>query len=116
MNIFTRSISQISKGAVKAFQTFPAAIASALAFAIVTMIRIQLDWPQQEACNFLFNSLHWAFALGAVFSLAVITAAQSRSNQARAVLIANFLGIIAAGVTFLLLYMFGGRIPFWRVR
>ncbi|HWQ71939.1 MAG TPA: DUF4153 domain-containing protein [Desulfitobacteriaceae bacterium] len=111
MNIFIRSVLQILKGSGKAFQTSPAAIINALAFAIVAMIRIQLDWPQQEAYNFLFNCLHWAFALGAVFSLAVITAAQSRSNQARAVLIANFLGIIAAGVTFLLLYMFGGTNP-----
>ncbi len=108
MNAFTRSISQISKGAVKAFQTFPAAIASALAFAIVTMIRIQLDWPQQEACNFLFNSLHWAFALGAVFSLAAITAAQSRFNEARAFLIANLLGAAVVAATFLMLYLFGG--------
>jgi hypothetical protein len=108
MNAFTRSISQIFKGAVKAFQTFPAAIASALAFAIVTMIRIQLDWPQQEAYNFLFNSLHWAFALGAVLSLAAITAAQSRFNEARAFLIANLLGAAAVAATFLALYLYGG--------
>lgn len=111
MNLFTRSISQISKGAVKAFQDFPAAIANALGFAIVTMIRIQLDWPQQEAYNFLFNCLHWAFAMGAVFSLAVITAAQSRFNHARAFLIANLLGAVAAVVTFLVLYLFGGTDP-----
>jgi hypothetical protein len=111
MNVFVRSVTQIFKGSVKAFKTSPAAIINALAFAIVTMIRIQLDWPQQEAYNFLFNCLHWAFALGAVFSLAVITAAQSRTNRARAILIANFLGIIAAAVTFLLLYMFGGTNP-----
>lgn len=111
MNSFTRSISQISKGAVKAFQTFPAALACALAFAIVTMIRIQLDWPQQEAYNLLFNSLHWAFALGAVFSLAAITAAQSRYNEARTFLMANLLGAAVAVVTFLLLYLYGGTDP-----
>ncbi len=66
MNIFIRSVLQILKGSGKAFQTSPAAIINALAFAIVAMIRIQLDWPQQEAYNFLFNCLHWAFALGAV--------------------------------------------------
>ncbi|MDD2233523.1 MAG: DUF4153 domain-containing protein [Desulfitobacteriaceae bacterium] len=111
MNVFIRSVSQVFKGAVKAFKTSPTAIINALAFAIVTMIRIQLNWPQQEAYNFLFNCLHWAFAFGAVFSLAVITAAQSRSDKARAVLIANILGIIAAVITFLLLYMFGGKTP-----
>ncbi len=111
MNVFIRSISNISKGAVGAFQTFPAAIACALAFAIVTIIRIQMDWPQQEACNFLFNCLHWAFALGAIFSLAVITAAQSRCNRSKAFLIANLLGFVAAAATFLALYLFGGTDP-----
>lgn len=110
-SVFIRSVSQVFKGAVKAFKTSPAAIINALAFAVVTMIRIQLDWPQQEAYNFLFNCLHWAFALGAVFSLAVITAAQSRSDKARAVMIANFLGIISAVMVFLLLYMFGEKAP-----
>lgn len=105
---FLQSISQILKGAASAFQTFPAAIACALAFAVVTMIRIQLDWPMQEPYNFLFNCLHWAFALGAVFSLAAITAAQSRFGQGRAFLAANLLGIAAAGVTFLALYLTGG--------
>jgi len=111
MNVFTRAISKIFKDAAKAFQTFPAAIACALAFAIVTMIRIQMDWPQQEAYNFLFNSLHWAFALGAIFSLAVITAAQSRYNESKAFLLANLLGGCAAVVTFLALYWFGGTDP-----
>ncbi len=111
MSVFTRSIMQILKGAAKAFQTFPAVIACALAFAIVTMIRIQLDMPQQEAYNFLFNCLHWAFALGAVFSLAAITAAQSRINKAGAFLFTNLLGAAAAVLTFLVLYWFAGTDP-----
>jgi len=111
MNAITRSIRQILQGALKAFQTFPAAIACALAFAIVTMVRIQLEWPEQEAYNFLFNCLHWSFALGAVFSLTAITAAQSRYNQKRAFMIANLLGAAAALVTFLLLYFFGAADP-----
>lgn len=110
-NIFTRSISQILIGAAKAFQTFPAAIACALAFAIVTMIRIQLAWPQQEPYNFLFNCLHWSFALGAIFSLTAIIVAQSYYNQRKAFLTANLLGILAAVVTFLVLYLFCGTDP-----
>lgn len=111
MNVFTQSISRIFKGAAKAFQTFPTAIASALGFAIVTMIKIQLEWPQQEAYNFLFNCLHWSFALGAVFSLAVITAAQSRYNDAKAFRTANLVGAAAVVATFLALYLFGGTHP-----
>jgi len=111
MNTFTKSIRQAFQGAFKAFQTFPASIGCALAFAVVTAIRIQLDWPQQEPLNFLFNCLHWAFAVGAVFSLAAITIAQSRYNNDRAFLISNILGAGAAALTFLLMYNFGGTDP-----
>lgn len=107
MNCFTRSILQVFKRAVKAFTAFPAAIVCAFLFAVVTMIRIQLDWPEQEAYNFLFNCLHWAFAAGAVFSLAAITEAKSRFDRNSAVLIANLLGAAAVIVTFLSLYFFG---------
>jgi hypothetical protein len=108
MNAFKESILQVSKGALKAFQSYPASVASALAFSIVTMVRIQMDWPEQEAYNFLFNCLHWSFAIGAVFSLAAITAAHSRFNTKKAFLTANLLGAGAVAVTFLLLYFFGG--------
>jgi len=107
MNSFTRSISNIFEGAIKAFETYPAAILSAFAFSIVTMIRIQLDWPEQEPYNFLFNCLHWAFAFGAIFSMAAITIAQSRLNNKKSFVIANLLGAAAAAVAFLLLYLFG---------
>ncbi|MPM13505.1 hypothetical protein SDC9_59862 [bioreactor metagenome] len=113
MNTITRSVSTIFKGALKAFRTFPASIGCAIAFAVVTLVRIQLDWPQQEAYNLLLNSLHWSFALGAIFSLAVITAEQSRLNRASAFLLANLLGVAAAAVTFLALYYFGGTQPAW---
>ena len=85
MNSFAQSASNIFKGALKAFLTFPASIGSALAFSVVTMIRIQLDWPQQEPFNFLFNCLHWAFALGAIFSLALIVAERSRISRPKAI-------------------------------
>ncbi len=108
MNAFTRSIAQIFKGAMKAFQTFPVTIACALAFSIVTMVRIQIDWPQQEANNLLFNSLHWSFALGGLFGLAAITGVQTRINTRTSFLAANLLGAAAAVVTFLSLYLPGG--------
>lgn len=111
MNAFTRSISKVFEGAVGTFKTFPASIASAVGFAVVTMVRIQLDWPEQEAYNFLFNCLHMAFAAGAIFSLAAITAAKVKYNTAKAFLIANLLGVAAVVITFLLLYFFGGSEP-----
>lgn len=111
MNVFWESISKVFRSAAGAFQTFPAAIGSALGFAVVTMIRIQLDWPQQEPYNFLFNCLHWAFALGAIFSLAAIVTAQSRWGQDRAFRIANLLGVVVVIATFVLLYLFGAADP-----
>ncbi|HXK77301.1 MAG TPA: DUF4153 domain-containing protein, partial [Oscillospiraceae bacterium] len=110
MNAFSRSVSRIFKGAAKAFQTFPAVIACAIAFSVVALIRIQLDWPEQEAYNFLFNCLQWAFALGAAFSLAAITLAQSRFNGAKAFWIANLSGFAATAATFLALYFAGGTV------
>lgn len=108
MATFVRSVSQVFKGALKAFQTFPATIGSALAFSMITIIRIQLDWSQQESFNFVFNSLHWSLALGALFSLAAITAAQSHFyRKAKAFLVANLLGILVIGVSFCYLYLFG---------
>ena len=107
MNAFKKSISKIIRSTGQSFKTFPITISCALAFSIVTMVRIQLDWPSQEAYNFLFNCLHWSFALGAILSLAATTAAQSRSNQPKALKLANLISIIAVVVTFLALYLSG---------
>ena len=109
MDSFKKSIIRIYKGSIKAFQTFPVSIGSAMAFAIVTMIRIQLDWPQQEAYNFLFNCLHWAFALGAIFSLASITAAKSLRNTDKAFKFANLLGVLVVAGAISALYFFGAK-------
>ena len=111
MKTFLNSISQVFKGSVKAFRTFPAAIGCALAFALVTMIRIQLDWPQQEPYNFLFNCLHWSFAFGAVFGLASTTAVQSRINTKKSFIAANLLAALVTALTFLLLYLLGKADP-----
>ncbi|MBK5262635.1 MAG: DUF4153 domain-containing protein, partial [Peptostreptococcaceae bacterium] len=111
MNNIIRSITKSLTGGVQAFKTFPASIGCALAFAVVTVIRIQLEWPQQEPYNFLFNCLHWSFALGAIISLMIITGAQSRYNKPKVFLLANILGIAAAGITFVLLYIFGSTDP-----
>lgn len=106
---FSQSVSMMFKGAIRAFRTFPASIGSALALAIVTMIRIQLDWPQQEPLNFLFDALNWSFALGAILSMALIVAERSRFNRVRTFLTVNLLGITAMVVTFVALYLFSGR-------
>lgn len=81
MGTFAKSIKKVAKGAMDAFGTFPAAIASAFAFSIITAIRIHLDWPQQEEYNFLFNCLHWASGFGAAFGIAAVTYVRTRKNS-----------------------------------
>lgn len=108
MSVFIQSVLQSFRGAVKAFQRFPASIACALGFALVVMVRIQMDWPMQEPYDFLFNCLLWALALGAVFSLAAITGAYTRFNQRLGFLTANLLGVVVVAGTFVLLYFLSG--------
>lgn len=109
MGTFSKSIIKVAKGAMDAFGTFPAAIASALAFSIVTAIRIHLDWPQQEEFNFLFNCLHWAFGFGALFGIAAVTYVRTRKNSVKDFTIANLFTAAVITVIFILLYFFGGR-------
>lgn len=111
MNALTRSVKKVFEGALSAFKSYPASMASAVGFAIVTIIRIHLEWPEQQTYNFLFNCLHLAFSVGAIFSLMTTTAAQSRYNTKKAFLIANLIGLASVAVTFLLLYFFGGSEP-----
>ena len=110
-NTFARSIAEVFKGAAEAFKTFPAAILCAALFAVVTIIRIKLDWPEQEAYNFLFNCLHWALALGALLSLAAITTVKTLFDTMKTFLIANALGIFAAIVAFIALFFWGEAEP-----
>jgi len=111
MNGFSRSIATSFKGAGKAFLSFPAVIACAAGFTLVTIIRIHLDWPLQEPYNFLFGCLHWSFAFGAAFSLVPILVARNRMDRPGSFLAANLLGGLAAGIVFPILYLTGGIIP-----
>ncbi len=110
MNVFSRSISSIFKGAVKSFQAFPTTIACALALTVLFLVRVQLDWPRVQTSQLLFNSLGWALVLGALSSLALITAVQSRLNQPKAFLAANLLGAGIVLATFLALFLPGGTV------
>ena len=111
MNSFTRSMMQIAQGAAKAFTSFPASIACALAFTLVTIVRIHLDWPENKDYNFLFNCLHWSFAFGAIFSMAAITAVQTRSEDRKAFILANIIGLLCTALVFVVLFFFGGKTP-----
>ncbi|MDD3350757.1 MAG: DUF4153 domain-containing protein [Eubacteriales bacterium] len=111
MNTFAKSIQKVFQGVMNSFKAFPETIICALAFSIVTMVRIQLDWPEQEAYNFLLNTLHWSFALGAIFSLATTTAIHARFHKPKSLLYGYLLGVAAVVITFGLLYLFGRPDP-----
>ncbi len=107
MNNLKASIIKIAKAALNTFKAFPAANACALGFTLITMIRIQLDWPEQEAYNFLFNCLHLGFSVGVFFSLAAIAYTKSRWNDPKKFWTANLLGVLSALMAFLGLYYLG---------
>lgn len=108
MGVFTESVKKVSRGAIDSFKTFPAAMGSALAFALLTAFRINLDWPEQEAYNFLLNSLGWSFVFGAVFGLAAVTFVKSRKKEKSKFAVANIATAFVVAVSFILLYFFGG--------
>ena len=110
MNALTQFIKLLKDGK-EAFKTYPVVIGSGIAFALVTIVRIQLDWQYQEPYNFLFNCLHLAFAVGGIFSLALLTAEKIKYNRKKTFIIANMIGLVAIGITFLLLYFWGGIYP-----
>ena len=111
MGNISKSVIGVFKKAGKAFTNYPAVIFNAILFCFITFVRINLDWPVQEANNFLLNCLQLSFGLGALFSLAAITYAQSRINTKQAFLGANLAGLAVMGITFLLLFFFGGILP-----
>ena len=109
MNALTQFLKLLKDGK-KAFKTYPVVIGSGIAFTIVTIIRIQLDWQYQEPYNFLFNCLHLAFAVGGAFSLALLTAEKIKYNSKKTFIAANVIGMLVIGITFILLYFWGGVI------
>ncbi|MBN2898995.1 MAG: DUF4153 domain-containing protein [Clostridia bacterium] len=107
MNTFKELSIQLFRRGTNTFKYYPASMLSALGFALVTIVRIHLEWSDQEAYNFIFNCLHWTFAAGAVVGLMAKTLADSRPKwQSRQGLVS----ILALGFVmfvFLLLYFFG---------
>ena len=114
MSELKQSVKKVFSGSLESFRDFPATIVFAFVFLIITLIKIQLDWQQQEPYNFVLNCLQWSLALGAIFSLMTTTWVYSRSNNKRDFLIANILGIVIVALTFVILYFFAGSTPQYR--
>jgi len=95
-------------GASGAVKEFPVSILSAFGFMLVTLVRIYMDWPAQEAYNFLFGCLHLAFAFGAILGLMLITLDRRLHDDQRWFLHANIVTGIVVGILIWILYNFGG--------
>ena len=89
MQEFKRSVEQVVKGAFQAMGTFPAASISGLLFTITTMIRTQIESVQADEFHLLFNSLHWAFAFGAIFGLMAATYVRGQQLETTRMSLAN---------------------------
>lgn len=111
MSTIKQSVIKSLQRASLTVKTFPVTLASAAGFTIVTLIRIWMDWPQQEDYNFLFNCLHLSLAASAIWGLAMITAVQRRLNSPRAFVLANSTAAAFGLLCFLLLFVFGGEEP-----
>lgn len=111
MASFTQSIKNILGKAGKAFVTYPVVMLNALLFTAVAIARAALGWEAQQPYSFLFNCLQLAFALGAIFSMAAITFAHSKTNTRKSFVLANVLGLVVPALTFFLLYYLGGVLP-----
>lgn len=93
--------------AVRTFQYYPASMLSAIGFAMVTIIRIHLDWQDQEAYNFLFNCLHWTFSAGAIVGLSATAVLFNQFHVKHSQHIVSLVTLVTVLVSFSLLYFFG---------
>lgn len=111
MSPFLLSLKRRVESGLKAFQVFPITMLFAFLFSVVTGVRIQLDWPQQESLNFLLSCLHLSFAFGALVNLMLNTWVSTRIKDFSKVnttkLIMNGVTLLIVGITFTLLFAFG---------
>ena len=107
MNKFTKSLSTVAKGAENSFREYPSAMISALLLALLTIIRIHMDWPAQEDWNFFLTCAQYSLALGSILGLTLATYSKALINNKKSFYIANILTLLVVGIVFLLLYYLG---------
>lgn len=107
MNSFLDKISQLKSDVIASIKSYPVTLLSAFLFAIVTAVRIHLDWEQQISLNFLFNCLHWSFAFGAIFSFATTIYTNIMPLSKKKFLTVQGINCIVIFIAFLMLYFLG---------
>lgn len=104
-------IKKIFKDAIKSFYRFPASITSAIIISIIGIIRISMGWEAQKPYDFLFDSIQISALLGAISSMALVVLDEIRDKKDKqSFLLANISGLILGGISFILIYFFGGNI------
>ena len=109
MKDFKITLQRILKRAGESFHNFPASIFSAMVVAIVAFIRIEMDYEVEQAYNFLFNSIQFAFVFGAVSSMVIVGLKQIGKLEFSKSII-NLLGLGLGLIAFVFLYFFGGNL------
>ncbi|MBN2797276.1 MAG: DUF4153 domain-containing protein [Clostridia bacterium] len=104
MNSFIIQIKNALKYGYKSITVFPTSFLSALGFAIVTIIRIEINWQSEISNNYLFSCLHWSLAFGAFLGLAVLTVVKQKNGNKMKEGIANVLVGFVVVLTFFVLY------------
>ncbi|MCT4634206.1 MAG: DUF4153 domain-containing protein [Firmicutes bacterium] len=103
------SIEKIFLDFKRTYKKYPLIVLYAVLFTIVSMIRIQMEWREQEPYNFLFNILHFALASGASIGLLLVTITKQKSTKLKNMKIANLITSISNILIFLLLYLKGNN-------
>ena len=107
MGSFSKSVKGVLGGATRSARAFPVTFVCAIAFAVIALLRIQFEWLHDAPWDFILNCAQWSLALGALFGMAAITAAQIKSGTRGSLIAANLLGLIVVAGTFTAMYFTG---------
>jgi hypothetical protein len=108
MESFTKSVTGVLGGALRAVKTFPVTVGCAAAFTVIVLIRIQYSWSSEALYDYIFTCAQWSLALGALLGMTAVAVSQvyMRAKSSNAAL--NVFAAASVVVTFTALY-FGGE-------
>lgn len=106
MSTMILSLKQRIQSGMNALKNYPLTMLFALLFSMVTAVRIQMDWPQQQDYNFLLTCLHLTFAMAGMLNLMLMTLNSVRFGSKRSCYIMNLLTLLGAAIAFVYLYGF----------
>lgn len=107
MNKLKQSLRELFIRSVDTIRRFPASIALAVGFTVVTFIRIYMDFPEQLAYNYLLTCSHMAIGAGMFAGLFFTSWTGTDPKRGKYFNYANIGTIVFTLLVFVLLYAFG---------